>query len=82
MAGISVGNQKILSLFPLLDRDSSLLFLHILKGRKKSGITLIVSFMEDCNFLELWGKYSLEDINLFFEKKTEVLRGLTFGNEK
>lgn len=82
MGRVSIDESKVLSLFPSLDKDSSAMLFYIMREKKRVGETLIVKFMEDCSFLELWGKFSIKDFTSFFEKKSDVLRELCYGKEK
>lgn len=79
---MAIEKKGALSLFPTLDQDSQKILLFLLSLDKKGGEVYIVELLEKCMFTDLMGKFQKEEIDLFFEKKINLLLELKAGEEK
>ena len=79
---MAIEKKGALSLFPTLDQDSQKILLFLLSLDKKGGEVYIVELLEKCMFTDLMGKFHKEEIDLFFEKKINLLLELKAGKEK
>lgn len=82
MEGISLEEKRVSSIFPNLDRDSSVILFYLMKDDKKEGETLLVKIMENCFISGTDGMYQVTMLLKFFEKKVKLLNELKFGKDE